>query len=188
MSKSPEQVGIGQHNAERFADLFGGPRDMTGQLTTADSVLRFITGGNAYVTIRSRKTSTRYTYRVSVAPGAVERGQDPLPYFIALLNGDNNEDSYTFFGTMFVDAETKFIQEYRHGRRTRISDKAPAVRAIHWVLGNLRRGGTTLENPSNFLHQLEVWHDGRCGRCGRKLTVPESVASGFGPECIQHMR
>jgi len=24
----------------------------------------------------------------------------------------------------------------------------------------------------------------RCGRCGRVLTVPESVESGFGPECI----
>jgi hypothetical protein len=28
-----------------------------------------------------------------------------------------------------------------------------------------------------------VWHEGRCGRCGRKLTVPESIESGFGPEC-----
>ena len=29
-------------------------------------------------------------------------------------------------------------------------------------------------------NSLEVIHSGRCGRCARKLTVPESVASGFG--------
>jgi hypothetical protein len=31
---------------------------------------------------------------------------------------------------------------------------------------------------------LEIWHEGRCGRCGRKLTVPESIHNGYGPECI----
>jgi hypothetical protein len=29
-----------------------------------------------------------------------------------------------------------------------------------------------------------IWHEGRCGRCGRRLTVPESIESGYGPECI----
>jgi hypothetical protein len=31
---------------------------------------------------------------------------------------------------------------------------------------------------------LEFWHEGRCGRCGRRLTVPDSIASGYGPECV----
>lgn len=26
-------------------------------------------------------------------------------------------------------------------------------------------------------------HEGKCGRCGRKLTVPRSVETGIGPEC-----
>ena len=30
---------------------------------------------------------------------------------------------------------------------------------------------------------VQVWHEGRCGKCGRKLTVPESLTSGLGPEC-----
>jgi hypothetical protein len=30
---------------------------------------------------------------------------------------------------------------------------------------------------------LEVWHEGRCGACGRRLTVPESIERGLGPEC-----
>jgi len=32
---------------------------------------------------------------------------------------------------------------------------------------------------------LEIWHEGRCGRCNRKLTVPASIALGIGPECGQ---
>ena len=32
---------------------------------------------------------------------------------------------------------------------------------------------------------LELWHEGRCGRCGRKLTDPASIEAGFGPECIK---
>src|ERR1700675_3055956 len=28
---------------------------------------------------------------------------------------------------------------------------------------------------------------GKCGRCGKPLTVPESIASGFGPDCREMM-
>jgi len=31
---------------------------------------------------------------------------------------------------------------------------------------------------------VQVYHEGRCGRCGRKLTTPASIEAGFGPECI----
>lgn len=162
--------------------------DMAGRLRTPDAIRTFITGGNAYLTIRSLKTQTRFTYRVTVPKDALEKKQDPLPYFISVLTGDDNTSDYRFFGTMWVDASTKHILKYKHSGKARITDKAPSVVAIRWMLSQIHRGGTALESPSNFLHQLEVWHDGRCGRCGRMLTVPESVSSGFGPECIQHVR
>ena len=31
---------------------------------------------------------------------------------------------------------------------------------------------------------LRVLHHGRCGRCGRKLTTPESIRLGLGPVCV----
>ena len=37
--------------------------------------------------------------------------------------------------------------------------------------------------PPNFV----VRHDGRCGRCGRQLTVPSSIDKGIGPECATKM-
>ena len=30
-------------------------------------------------------------------------------------------------------------------------------------------------------------HSNRCGRCGRMLTVPESITDGIGPECRKHL-
>src|SRR5882672_9405186 len=42
-----------------------------------------------------------------------------------------------------------------------------------------------INGPDNH---IEIWHSGSCGRCGRTLTVPESVLSGFGPECINKMK
>ncbi len=36
-------------------------------------------------------------------------------------------------------------------------------------------------------HGYKLVHEGRCGRCGRTLTVPESVTEGIGPECRKIM-
>jgi hypothetical protein len=48
--------------------------------------------------------------------------------------------------------------------------------AMNWVLDHLSEG----EMPP----LTEIWHEGRCGRCGRKLTVPDSIAIGIGPDCL----
>jgi hypothetical protein len=37
------------------------------------------------------------------------------------------------------------------------------------------------------LNGCEVYHEGRCGRCNRKLTVPESIETGLGPECASKL-
>jgi hypothetical protein len=34
---------------------------------------------------------------------------------------------------------------------------------------------------------LEVWHEGRCAKCGLKLTVPQSIMTGFGPTCAKKL-
>jgi hypothetical protein len=30
---------------------------------------------------------------------------------------------------------------------------------------------------------LSMQHEGHCGRCGRTLTHPDSINTGYGPEC-----
>jgi hypothetical protein len=42
-----------------------------------------------------------------------------------------------------------------------------------YVLNKLKTNKTT---------EFEVWHEGKCGKCGRALT-PSSILTGIGPEC-----
>jgi hypothetical protein len=91
---------------------------------------------------------------------------------VGVLTGSDNETSYTWLGRVSRDI---FWIGRKFPRPGDISRDAPCAKAFEWAWRQLVRGAIP--------EQLEIWHEGRCGRCGRKLTVPESVAAGFGPEC-----
>jgi hypothetical protein len=40
-----------------------------------------------------------------------------------------------------------------------------------------------LQHIDKLPNICEVYHSGRCGRCGRELTDPESIKCGLGPHC-----
>lgn len=50
--------------------------------------------------------------------------------------------------------------------------------ALVYLFNVLRPGA-----PDDVPAVLEIWHEGICARCGRPLTVPSSIQSGFGPVC-----
>ena len=126
---------------------------------------QFILAGNALFTVQNTDTGNRFTFKV-------RKPDDTKPHFVSVLTGSDNESSYSFLGTVFDP------HHYRHGRRSRISEDAPSARAFDWLFRQLSSG-----RP--LPPQVRVCHCGKCGRCGKTLTVPESVDSGFGPECIK---
>jgi hypothetical protein len=130
---------------------------------TAAAAIKFMLAGNATVTFQGKVS--HFTYKLKAS-------DDGAVTFVSLLNGPDNEGGFRYLG---------YIRRgvYLHGKRSKIGATAPAAKAFAWTYRNLVRG--IMPNG------LEVWHSGKCGRCGRKLTVPESVASGFGPECITHL-
>ena len=127
--------------------------------------LQFILAGNALFTVQNTDTGNRFTFKV-------RKPDDTKPHFVSVLTGSDNESGYSFLGTVFDP------RHYRHGRRSRISEDAPSARAFDWLFRQLSKG-----RP--LPPQVRVCHCGKCGRCGKTLTVPESVDSGFGPECIK---
>lgn len=135
---------------------------MNGQLKTAAETKTFVLAGNATLTLVSRMSGNRFTFKIR-KPSAEK------PHFVKLLRGTDNESDFTFLGTIFPTGE------YRHGMRSSIGAEADSAKAFEWFWRQVSKG----ELPPT----LEVWHEGRCGRCGRKLTVPTSIASGMGPEC-----
>lgn len=138
-------------------------------LTSIEDIIRFILAGNAKFTIRSKKTGTRFTYRVrrprSHKPDSTFR-------FVDVLTGSDNESSYTYLG-QFKD------NKYIKGMKSRISDDAPSATAMRFLADCM--------TSHHLSKHLEVWHEGVCGACGRTLTVPKSIKTGFGPDCAERL-
>jgi hypothetical protein len=122
----------------------------------------FMLAGRSTLTLVSMATGARFTYSVR------QVGESKV-HFVSVLSGPNNGSDYEFVGTIFDGAR------FAHGSRSRISRDAPSARAFAWAFQHLVR--------ASLPPLCEVWHEGRCGRCGRALTVPESIASGIGPVC-----
>jgi hypothetical protein len=139
----------------------------------AAAATRFMLGGNATVTIRSKATGTRFTYKLRTAKGDGRPQPRGLPTFVGLLSGPNNDADYQYMGHIFP---TQGLFWPAKPGKSRVTSDAPSFKAFAWTWGQLIKG--------KIPEQMEVWHEARCGRCGRKLTVPESIESGFGPECI----
>ena len=137
---------------------------------TIDPV-KFITAGKARFTLVSKNTGKRYTYKVSSSDKKwTPDSTHPTIYWVSLLVGSDNTSDYQYIGTIFPKTGMKTTP------KSRMNMDSEPVKALKFVW--------------DFLHihnrlpaTVEMWHEGRCARCGGVLTVPESIASGFGPEC-----
>jgi hypothetical protein len=147
-------------------DSLDASQEMRGRLMKAADVLRFANAGKATFTLVSTKTQARFTYRLTA-------NDDSTCLFVALLNGPDNEADYRYLGRI---SRGVFWLGRKVPREGDISRDAPSAKAFDWTWRQLAKG--------QLPDAVEIWHEGRCGRCNRKLTVPASIASGFGPECI----
>jgi len=138
-----------------------------------DRIRQFALAGNATLTLRSAVTGTRFTYKVRLAANQDENTPtERRTWFVKLLCGSDNNSDYRYIG---------FIRGGRfvHGAgKSFASVDAPSVIAFGWFVRTIVFGQKANE-------KLEVWHEGCCGRCGRKLTVPESIETGMGPDCAE---
>lgn len=147
-------------------------REMThsAMFTSAGDARAYALAGHATLTMSSLKTGARYTFKISRARNR-ETGELKDAWFVALLSGPDNEGDYQYVGllngTFQLTARSKFTP-----------DSVP-VRAFQFFWKHVSAG----QMPP----QMEVRHEGSCGRCGRKLTVPESIDRGIGPECASKM-
>jgi hypothetical protein len=139
--------------------------------TNAAEVSAFVHAGRAVFTLESAKTGKRFTFRVK-HPKDKETGKpDRSILFVGALTGPDNTADYTYLGHIRRDL-------YTHGKKSRISRDAPSALAFEWFYQRVVT--QQIMSPS-----LKVYHEGKCGRCGRALTVPSSIRSGIGPECAK---
>ena len=136
------------------------------QLKHSDSV-EFILAGDAHVTFKNTETGIRYTYNI-----VKSKGKNPV-HFVKVMYGSDNNGDYMYIGCIFDE------KEFKHTKASRIKEDDVRFKGFAYVFSHLLKGDL---NP-----KMEIWHEGRCGRCGRLLTVPESIETGFGPECASRM-
>jgi len=126
---------------------------------------QFILGGNATFTVQNPK-GDYYTFKV-------RQPKADMPHFLSLLTGPDNENSFTYLGMVFPDNG----QVKTTAKSKMTSDSLPvkvAAFALRCVWGS-----------QNLPEGYQIRHEGKCGCCGRKLTTPESLDRGIGPECIK---
>lgn len=141
------------------ADLF------EGQITSAEDALRFVYAGHALFTLVSRRTQKRFTYKVSQS----RSNREANTRFVRVLNGPDNEVSYMYLG--YLNTRKPGVMEA--GQKGH--PEAESYRALAWTVKQLAAG--------KMPEDLEFYHSGKCGCCGRTLTVPESIRTGLGPVC-----
>jgi hypothetical protein len=127
------------------------------------NITSFIKAGKAVFTLLNEETKNRFTYKV-------KKHKKKSLYFVSVLTGSDNVSDYTYIGCIFG-------REFRTTKRSRVTEDATSFKVFSWFMKNIDK------LPS----QVKVYHENRCGRCGRALTVPESVQNGFGPECIKRI-
>lgn len=144
-----------------------------GRILNPETAVRFILAGDARVTFLNEATGNRFTYRVTAPKVDTARGgrvtdlTSPMR-FVALAD---NESTFAYLGFIRGGAD------FQWGRKSRVREDAPSVEVFYFIWESLRGEHGTI--PAG----VSIWHEGHCGRCGRTLTVPASIASGFGPDC-----
>lgn len=123
----------------------------------------FLLGGKSIFTFVNTKTENRFTFKV-------KKHKTDDVFFVSVLT---NPEVYQFVGSLKNKAFT-------HSRKSKISKDAQSVRVFDYVFSNLCKG--------TLPEFIEIWHEGKCGKCGRTLTVPSSIESGFGPECSKRVK
>lgn len=144
----------------------------------------WVLAGHAVFTVevpeacRPKGGPVHYTYRISKREPDGHRWDRPA-WFAHLLTGPCNTADYTYLG--MLDDFTG------HVRPTRATSDALAsgfaMRVLSRVLIRVWGGELAVVEAAGF----KVHHEGLCGRCGAVLTVPASIESGFGPECIKRV-
>lgn len=143
------------------------------QITNASDAKTFALAGNAHFTLVSKKTAKRYTFKVQKSKKTANDA--PIVWFVSTLYGSDNTSAYSYVGMIKDD-------KFSLTKKSQYNNASPQFLAFDFVW----RAMTDAANP-RVPETAEFWHEGRCGRCNRLLTVPASIESGIGPECAKYM-
>lgn len=143
---------------------------MSLSIPTQISTQAVLTAGKATFTLEGR--DRRWTFRFDTIEADVPN-KAPIT-FVKVLAGPDNTTDFSYLG-VYRPTEGWV----RLTAKSRLGEKAEAVRAIRWFVGKVFNGQEAEIAAKGF----RILWASNCQRCGRTLTVPSSIDARFGPEC-----
>jgi len=128
--------------------------------------------GRAVLTFNNENKGTHMTIKVKQARDKFDR-KIKLPIFFVYISllGDK-EQGMIYSGTVF--------QENGHVRLAKnVPPTSRLAKAMSFISAALK--DTSVLKRYNVTLQ----HEGKCASCGMPLTHPQSIGSGFGPDCLK---
>lgn len=144
-----------------------------GRIVEKEDINNFLTDPqNAIFTLE--KGDMHRTYMANKAP------DDDAKIFIKLLTGSDNTDwhSYTYIGLLITVPYYKFIGKKTYNINANNDHVSLSFYMLNTLIADLLRK-VDFENS-----QIHFYHEGKCSRCGRRLTDPDSIRKGMGSVCI----
>lgn len=135
------------------------------QFTDIHNLTKYVFAGVAVIKLHNSKTDRGFTFKIS------KNKSNQNLFYIYLLTHNKH---YRFLGGY------SFKQGYIHSFRSVIVDTSLSVKAIQWFFTKLQFGNLLRDFP-----HISVFHVGICGRCGKQITSPESIQTGYGAKCLQ---
>lgn len=140
------------------------------QLQNVQDITNFTFGGNATITLESLKSGKHFTFKVRQA----KKDDSKSPFFVSVLSGPDNHANYSYVGVITSDKK-----EFKLTQKSKVSSDALSYKAFNFFFVQLISG--------KIHNDLKIYHSGKCGRCGKKLTDPRSIENGLGPECSKRV-
>jgi len=136
------------------------------------SLPHFFFAGKAVLTFQNQDKGTHITVKSTQARDKADR-KIKLPYFFINIRvlGDKESGS-VFAGTIFQDTLTYKLS-------SKVNEGGQMDQIMRFLISALKRPAVLKERRVSLLHE------GRCCRCSLPLTHPESIETGFGPDCLK---
>ena len=145
--------------------------EQSGLIKQSDAI-SFMLAGKAEFVLHSTKTNEDFKFLITRRES--NSNKEEYVYFVNIVLA--REKIYA--GHIRFDTNTEeFI--FTQGNKGQSSPKDRNVRTLMYVLNKLIR--------YESIDTLRVYHVGKCGRCSKRLTTPESILTGLGPTCSKNL-
>lgn len=136
------------------------------QFVSGPQIANYISGGKGIVTLQS-PTGKHHTYEFRRPNDEDVFPKDTL--FVYTLVKD--------FTWMYVGMYSSSYKSFKLTRASRFRSSSPIVKGARYIVKLARNPGSIKED------RMQIYHEGTCSVCGRKLTSPKSIQTGMGPQC-----